>query len=158
MVKDPWPVPTSLSGGASCSPQVVEATSEPRGSVSWVNRGKQRKQQMHWRDTFYPFHLTTKKRNVRTFPSDAHLKGGQQTVFSSLLYNCQLRQVSIHARTSEKHRHLLVIKYQRILQQCNTILVWLSGEVYLASLTGYPRDFGSRVPPPKFQNCCSVVP
>ena len=36
-------------------------TSEPRGSVSWVNRGKQRKQQMHWRDTFDPFHLTTKK-------------------------------------------------------------------------------------------------
>lgn len=133
-------------------------TSEPRGSVSWVNRGKQRKQQMHWRDTFDPFHLTTKKRNVRTFPSDAHLKGGQQTVFSSLLYNCQLCQVSIHARTSEKHRHLLVIKYHRILQHCNTILVWLSGEVYLASLTGYPRDFGSRVPPPKFQNCCSVVP
>lgn len=56
-------------------------TSEPRGSVSWVNRGKQLKQQMHWRDTFYPFHLTTTKRNVRTFPSDAHLKGGQQTVF-----------------------------------------------------------------------------
>lgn len=91
-----------------------------------------------------PISLDNKKKSVRTFPSDAHLKGGQQKLFSSLLYNCQLRQVSIHARTSEKHRHLLVIKYQRTMQQCNTILVWLSGEVYLASLTGYPRDFGSQ--------------